>query len=123
VGLVDHQEYAVPAGDLADTREVVLLGKDDPDVRQCRLHQQARDITLGQAAVESLEVVERHHGRRDRNVDLWTQGARPGDDSVAFEHSKGLVDRPVIAPVHHCDARSPSEMAGEPQHEPVRVRG
>ena len=123
VRLVDDEQYAVPAGDLADPVEVAVLGEHDADVGQRRLHQQAGDVALGQPPVERVEVVERDHRRRRRDVDLRTERARPGDDPVAVEHGERLVDRAVVAPVHHRDPRPAGEVAGEAQHEPVGVGG
>ena len=37
------------------------------------------------------------------------------------EHGERLVDRPVVAPVHHADLRAAGEVAGEAQHEAVGV--
>ena len=44
---------------------------------------------------------------------------RPASD----RGSPGLVDRAVVAPVHHRDLRPAGEMPGEPQHEPVGIGG
>ena len=123
VRLVDDQQHAVATGDLADAVEVAVVGQHDADVGQRRLHQQAGDVALGQPPVEGVEVVERHHGRRDGDVDLRTEGAGPGHHPVAVEHGEGLVDGAVVAPVHHRDPRPAGEVPGEPQHEPVGVGG
>ena len=111
----------MPPGDLTDSLEVALLRQHDPDVGQRGLHQQARDIALAQPPVERLEVVERHHGRRDRHVDLRAERTRPRHDPAAVQHREGLVDGAVVAPVHHRDPRPAGQVPGEAQHEPVGV--
>ena len=77
--------------------------------------------------VEGVEVVERHHRGGGGDVDLRSQRARPRDDPVAratvLEHAERLVDRAVVAPVHHRDPRPAGEVAGEAEHEAVGVGG
>ena len=122
VRLVDHQQHAVPAGDLADRRRVAVGGQHDADVGQRRFHEQARDVALGQPLVQRLEVVERDHRRGGGDVGLRTEGAGARHDgSGVVEHGEGLVDGAVVAPVHHRDPGPAGEMPGEAEHEPVRV--
>jgi hypothetical protein len=70
VGLVDDPQNAVAAGDLAHRVEIAGFGHHDADVGQGRLHQQAGDVTLGQPAVETDQVVELDDGRGQRDVHL-----------------------------------------------------
>ena len=101
--------------------EIAGLGQHDADVRQRRLHQHGGDVAVVQRPLQRVEVVERHHRVVERRVDLGadcpgrrtTWPGRPG--------SPRLVDRAVVAPVHHRDLRPTREMPGEAQHEPVRV--
>ena len=58
---------------------------------------------------------------RQGHVDLRAHGSGPGHDPVALEHGQGLVDGAVVAPVEHRDPRSPGQVPGEPEHEPVGV--
>ncbi len=43
--------------------------------------------------------------------------------SVVSEDRQRLVDRAVVTPVHHRDLRSPGEVAGQSQDEPVGIGG
>ena len=82
-------------------------------------------VAVVQRPLERVEVVERHDPGRQRRVDLRTDRARAADDAAAVvgEDRQRLVDRAVVAPVHHRDLRSAGEVAGEAQDEPVGVGG
>ncbi len=95
------------AGDLPDGVEVARLGEHDADVGQRGLHQQTGHVAFGQASVKRVGVVERHDRGRERDVDLWAEPARTGDDPVAVEDGEGLVDGAVVAPVHDRDPWRP----------------
>ncbi len=123
VGLVDHQQHAVAARDLPHRVEVAGLGEHDPDVGERRLHQQAGHVALRQPPVQGVRVVEGDDRRGLGHGHLRPQRARPWHDPVTVQHGQGLVDRAVVAPVHHRDPGPPGQVAREPQHEPVGVGG
>jgi len=52
VGLVDHQQGPGSAGELAQAVVVSRLGKDDSDVGERRLDQDAGDVAVGELALE-----------------------------------------------------------------------
>jgi hypothetical protein len=124
VRLVDDEQRAVPAGELANTLEVAGLGQDDADVGERRLHEHAGDIAVTQRRLHRVEVVELHHLGGERRVDRRSERAGAGDHvAVGVEHGERLVDRAVVAPVHHEDLRSAREVTAEAEHEPIGVGG
>ena len=60
--LVERQQHAVAAGELANTFEVPGVGRDDAGVHHHRLHDHAGDraLVVVQHTLERLEIVERH---------------------------------------------------------------
>ena len=121
VRLVDDQERARLAGRLPKNIVEAGLGMDDPDVRQGRLRQDARDVADGELALERLDVVPLDHPRRFVERDRRTDVPFTGGDGCAVERGKRLVDRPVVAPVEDEDFRSARELARQPDREAVCV--
>ena len=123
VGLVDHQQNTVAPCDLAHPFQVALIGKNDPNVGQSGLHQHTRDVAVGQCSVQRFRIIERDNAGRGRGVEGRPEctGTRHHVSPVV-EHRERLVDRPVVAPVHHGDLRAARDCAGETQHETVRIR-
>ena len=97
------------------------LRQDDADVRQRRLGEDARDVAVGELALQRLGVVPLDDARglvqRHRRPDV----SLARDDRVAVESDERLVDRAVVAPVEDEDLRPAGQLAGEPDGEAVRV--
>ncbi len=104
VRLVDREQRAVPSRQLAQRVVEARLRMDDPDVRQRRLGQHERDVTVSELALERVDVVELDDARRHRRIDGWPEvaAARP-DDTVRAEGGERLVDGAVVAPVEDQD--------------------
>jgi hypothetical protein len=64
VGLVHDQERPGLARECPEGGVEARLRVDDPDVRQHRLGQDARDVSVPQLALEALDVVPLDHPRR-----------------------------------------------------------
>ena len=123
VRLVDRQQRARLAGELAQRLVKARLGQDDADVGQRRLGQHQRDVAGGELALECLDVVELDHPGRLGELHRWADVARPGDDGVAVEGGEGLVDGAVVAVVEDQDLRPAGDLAGDPDREAVGVGG
>ena len=123
VGLVDDQQRAVLAGQLAHRLVVALVGQHDADVGQGRLDEHAGDVAVGQLALERLDVVDLDDagrlGRVHRRPDVAHAGQhRP---PVLGELDEGLVDAAVVAPVLDQDLRAAGDLAAEPDRPAVGV--
>ena len=121
VRLVDDQQRARPAGCLPKSILKAGLGVDDPDVRQCRLGQDARDIAHSKLTLERLDVVPLDHPRR-----FFERHRRPdvpfaGDHRRTVESGERLVDGPVVTPVEDEDLRPARELPREPDRETICV--
>ena len=121
VRLVDREQRARSAGQLAERVVEPVLGEDDPDVRQRGLGEDAGDVLGSKRFLEPVEVVELHDLRRQRRVNGRPDvpGARPHD--AVLGRRERLVDRPVVAPVEDEHLPAAGHLTGEPQCEAVRV--
>ena len=124
VGLVDDQERAGPAGDLAHRVEVARFGQHDPDVREGGLDEHGRHVAIGEGGLESGDVVELDHARGPCDVHLGPdRTVHRHDRPVLAEDRDRLVDRPVVAVVVDDDLGTAGDVASQAEREPVRVRG
>ena len=123
VRLVDDQDRAGAARELADPLEVAGLRQDDPDVRQRRLDEHRGDLPVGERALERVDIVERHDAGRERRVDRRAERCRGAATTppVGVERRERLVDRAVVAVVVDDDLRSAGDMPRQADREPVRV--
>ena len=83
VGLVDHQQGPGSAGELAQAVVVSRLGKDDSDVGERRLDQDAGDVAVGELALERAEVVDLDHPR-GLGREATNTGHAPGHRVIQF---------------------------------------
>ena len=123
VRLVDDQQRARAARRLAQRVVVAGLRQHDADVGQRGLGQHARDVAVGELALERLDVVELDHARRVRRRHGRADGALARDDAaVVRQRGERLVDGAVVAPVEHEDLRPARHRASDPEGEAVGVR-
>ena len=121
VGLVDHEQGAGAAGDLAQRVVVAGVGGNDADVGERGLREHAGDVAGCERGLERGDVVELDDLGRDRGVDRRTDVALARLHPTALEHPERLVDGAVVAPVEDEDLLPPGRVPREPQYEPVRV--
>ena len=81
VGLVDDEQRAGPAGQLAQGVVVAGVGQDDADVGQGGLGQHAGDVARLERALQRGDIVELDDLRGDRRVDRRPEVAAPGPDA------------------------------------------
>ncbi|MNE30468.1 hypothetical protein D3C80_1239850 [compost metagenome] len=123
VGLVDDQQGADLAGQLAQARHEARLRQDHADVGQRRLAEHRGHVAGGQRRLQRGQVVERHHAA------VLGQVARLADQprtvhgvAVAGAHH-GLVDGAVVAAIEHQDHLAPGDRPRPAQDEAVGVGG
>ncbi len=123
VRLVDREQRARAAGQLAERVVEPVVREDDPDVRQRGLGEDAGDVLRAERLLQSVQVVELDDLRRQCGVNGRPDvpGARPDDTVLGC--SERLVDGAVVAPVEDEHLPAAGHLAGQPQGEPVRVRG
>ena len=123
MGLVDQQEGAGAAGQLAHRIEIAIVRQHDPDVRERRFEQHDRDVAILERMREPVDVVELDDAGRFGDVDLRPdRPAARHRRAVVVEHRERFVDRAVVAVVVDDDLRAPGDLAAEAQRESVRVR-
>ena len=121
VGLVDHEEGAGAAGDLAERVVEAGVGRDDADVGERGLREHAGDVAGRERGLERVDVVELDDLGGDRRVDRRSDVAGPRLHPTVIEDPERLVDGAVVAPVEDEDLVAPGRVPREPQHEPVGV--
>ena len=120
--VVDEQRPRL-AADLLESLEEARLGQHDADVRERRLGQHTRDVAAREDPPHALEIVELHHRRGLRGIDLRPDVARLLNGlAVLADDRDRLVDRPVVAPVEDEHLRPALDLARDPQCEAVGVR-
>ena len=123
VGLVDHEQGAVPGGELAHALEEARLGQDDPDVGERRLGEHRGDVAVRELALHRLQVVPRRDARGEVEGHGRGDVARAGDrPAVGPGHGEGLVDRAVVAVREHQHLGSSGREPGQAHRPPVGVR-
>ena len=122
VRLVDQQQRPVPRAELAARLEEAGLGKDDADVRQRRLHDEHRDVTMRQTRLDGGDVVELGHAGRlaHRHGRADVPAARQGLPVVAHDHER-LVDGPVVAVREGHHLRTTGDHPGQSQRPAIGV--
>jgi hypothetical protein len=122
VGLVDDQKRAVVGAELADGVHEARLGQHDSDVRERRLHEEARHVLMLEHALQRAEVVELRHPRGLGRIERRAHEARSRPrQALRVEDHERLVHRAVVAPVEDSDSGSPGHVAAHPDHPAVRV--
>ena len=122
VRLVDDQQRARSAGELAQPVVKPGLRQHDADVRQRRLGQHASDVTVLEFPLESHEVVPLDDAGRLRQWNRRANVPLSRDDRAPVEAGESLVDGAVVAPVEDEDLRPAGQLAGEPDRESIGVR-
>ena len=121
VRLVDDQQGLRTARQLAQHLVEARLGMDDPDVRQDRLGEDARDVAVRQFPLERIDVVPLDDSRRLVQGHRRAEIAVPLYDLAVPKRGECLVNRAVVAPVEDEHLRAARDQAGEPDREPVGV--
>ena len=124
VGLVEHEQGAGAAGELAHGVEETRLGQHDADVGERRLGEHARDVARRQRRGERVGVVERHDRARRCRIGGRAEGTGTRHHATGgVERDERLVDGAVVAPVEHGDAAAAGHVAGQAQGDAVGVGG
>ncbi len=80
------------------------------------------DVAVGQRLLQAGQIVEGDDPRRERGIHGRSHVARGGDHPPVLQRCEGLIHRAVVVPVVHDHLGAASQLACQPQHEPVRVR-
>jgi hypothetical protein len=123
VRLVDHEQRAGVPRHPAQRVVIAGLGQDDPHVGHRGLGEHARDLSVGEGAVERVDVVELDRPGRLGWVDRRPHVAVPRAGAIGRRHGERLVDAPVVAVAEHQDLGAVCDLAGDPQRRAVGVGG
>ncbi len=124
MGLVDHEQGAVPRGQLAQPAHEAVLGQDDADVRQRRLGEHRGDVAVAQLLLDARQVVPRRRARREVERHRRSDVAGPAHGrAVRTGQGEGLVDAAVVAVPEDEDLAAAGDEAGKAHRPPVGVGG
>ena len=124
MGLVIDEQHEVLAGQLANALKITGLRKDDPDVRQGRLHENCRDITAGELTFQPVQVVELGDPRGGRDIDRRADIAGPAHAlTTGSDHDQRLVHAAVVAVAVDQDLGPTRQRPRQPDGPAVGVSG
>ena len=123
MGLVDDQQRAVFAGEVAQPRMEARLRQHHADIGQRRLRQHAGDIALLQRRFQPRQIVELHDRGPEGQIIGLADQSPAGHRPAIPEAQEGIVDRAVIAAVEHQHLGPAGDGAAPADDEAVGVGG
>ena len=121
VRLVDQQQAAEAAGQLAQAGMEAGFGQHHAAVGQHRLGDDAGDVAMAEFAFQAIEIVEFDDPRRLRIVaELAGQAGTVDRPAIAQPH-EGFLDGAMVAAVEDQDLRPAGDGAGDAQRKAVGI--
>ena len=124
VRLVDDEQSAVLARELAQRMVVAGNGMHDANVGQGRLSQHAGYVAVSERLFKSGDIVEFHDARGHGRIDRWADvAASRSGSAIGMKRDESFIDRTVVTPIEDEDFCAAGNLAREANRETVSVGG